>query len=188
MTRINQAFAILLVLLSGLLGAGPPTSQGPTTAPSLAKDSCDRLKAQARQMVDAAAANDNNKVLDLLYPKLVAKAGRDKLLAVMESMQKQMKAQGVKLTSAEFGDPSQVVEKDGTTYAVLPETATLEVPVGSVEQKSFMLGISEDGGKSWTFVDGASGGKAMRKLLPDLPEELKLPGKPTQTLTPTEAK
>lgn len=55
----------------------------------------------------------------------------------------------------------------------------MKVPGGRATAKSFLLGISTDKGKTWTFVDGNGIGdeKVKRKLLPNLPAEFKLPKK-----------
>lgn len=45
-----------------------------------------------------------------------------------------------------------------------------------VTVSSAIVGISEDGGKSWTFINmDASGEAGLRKYLPDMPKEFKLP-------------
>jgi hypothetical protein len=53
----------------------------------------------------------------------------------------------------------------------------MNIPGGRSISRSFLLGVSPDGGKTWTFADG-TGLQAQsdrEKLLPKLPAALKLP-------------
>jgi len=53
----------------------------------------------------------------------------------------------------------------------------MTMPKGRVLANSYLLGVSTDGGTTWKFADGgAVSDAAMRaKILPKLPEKLKLP-------------
>jgi hypothetical protein len=64
-------------------------------------------------------------------------------------------------------------------FGVLPATLQVSFPQGTVTQKSYLLGISTDKGKTWKFVDGAGmdNPKAKQVLLPVLPKTLQLPKK-----------
>jgi hypothetical protein len=64
-------------------------------------------------------------------------------------------------------------------FSVVPTSTTMTGTATAdarITQKSFMLAISTNNGKTWTFVDGSTLTPAMlSKLIPDLPPELKLP-------------
>lgn len=51
---------------------------------------------------------------------------------------------------------------------------------------SYLLGISPDKGKTWTFVDGSGlqNEKARKAVLPALPDSLKLPAKGKPEIIP----
>ena len=55
--------------------------------------------------------------------------------------------------------------------------AAREAAGGKAVSKSYLLGISSDGGKTWKFADGAGLDKkeSRDKTLPKLPAELQLP-------------
>jgi hypothetical protein len=53
----------------------------------------------------------------------------------------------------------------------------MTAPGGKILQKSFVIGVSGDEGKSWVFVNGDVDIKQVKKVLPNLPDELKRPEK-----------
>jgi hypothetical protein len=65
------------------------------------------------------------------------------------------------------------------------------VPNGILRSKGFLIAISEDRGKTWTFIDGAGlvsePGREREKLaqiLPDFPAQLALPPREQPALEP----
>jgi len=74
--------------------------------------------------------------------------------------------------------PAPFQKEGAKLFAVVPTTLEMTIKnTGRVRSKGYLLGISEDHGKTWTFVDG-SGLKtkeAREKALPELHEKLKLP-------------
>ena len=60
-------------------------------------------------------------------------------------------------------------------YIVVPFLLEMKAPGGKLLQKSFVIGVSSDQGKTWTFVNGDQEMKKIKQVLPDLPDKLKLP-------------
>jgi hypothetical protein len=61
---------------------------------------------------------------------------------------------------------------------VVPFVLEMTASGGKIHQKSFVIGVSGDKGKTWTFVDaGDKDRKALKQILTDLPEKHKLPEK-----------
>jgi hypothetical protein len=134
------------------------------------------IKAKVKEINDAVIKEDYVKVADLTYPGVVEMAGgRDKLIAVMKSGLKEMKSQGVTFQSGTVDEPSDIVTAGAEQYVVVPFMLTLKVPQGKLRQKSFVIGVSKDKGKTWTFVNGDLDLKQVKQILPKLPEKLKLP-------------
>ncbi len=138
-------------------------------------------KAKADEVVQATVKGDCGKLADFTYPKVLAMmGGRDKMIAALESALKSLKDKGVEFLSAKVGDASPLVRGGSEVYTVVPFTLVMKVPEGKGALNSFLLGISRDKGKTWTFVDGkiiADDPKLTKKLLPNLPATLKLPKK-----------
>jgi hypothetical protein len=57
----------------------------------------------------------------------------------------------------------------------VPETIEVKTPQGTVRRNSYLLGISEDRGTTWKFVDGSGDETLIAKLFPDIPGTLVLP-------------
>jgi hypothetical protein len=189
---MNKQLVYLSAILMTLLVWPANLTAGPTTAPTTSPAIDDAVKASlakyGKQMEDAATSYNNAKLVDLMYPKIVEQAGgRDKLLELMTTGQKEMGEQGVRVKSTTLGDPIQVMTEGSKMYAVLPETIVLNAPGGTLTNRGCLIGISDDAGKTWSFVDGAAGEKTIRGFVPELPKDLKIPDreKPVFTADPT---
>ncbi len=139
-------------------------------------------KKSASRMQEAAKRGDWAKVLELTYPALVERmGGKDKALAFMKKQSSNIKFRSVKL-----GDPTQAVRVgDKTIQVTLPTTVRMVGPINEAEVDSTLLGVSRDGGKTWTFVD-VQNPDQVRSVVPDVSPELKLVsrGKPKMTKPP----
>ena len=89
---------------------------------------------------------------------------------------------GNKILGAEMSEPKEVVTAGDKKFAIVPMVVRVQVPTGALRSKSFLIAVSEDRGKTWTFVDSAGlvsePGKEREKLaqiLPDFPSRLRLP-------------
>jgi hypothetical protein len=156
------------LMLLGLCGA---SSAAPEAKPEQA------AKASAEEAAQATIKGDFGKLADLTYPRIVEKVGgRDRMIATLESGLKDMKSKGYAFRSAKVGDPSPAVAGGPELFTVIPMTLVMKAPGGTLTVQGFMLGISGDMGKTWTFVDGAKAdNEEFKKLLPNLPPALKLP-------------
>src|SRR5262249_39540621 len=128
----------------------------------------------------AALQEDHPKMAELTLPALVEKfGGRAGYVQKLESIAAEMKGQGFRLTKFTFGDPSSLVQAAGEVYAVVPTVVELSGPGGATgRQPSYLIAVSQDGGASWKFLDGAgvSGDRSrLKAILPNFPEQLHLP-------------
>jgi hypothetical protein len=81
--------------------------------------------------------------------------------------------------------PGEFLTEGDYTFVVVPTKLDMTIPCGKAVAKSYLLGISPDGGKTWKFVDGSGmENKEFReKGLPKLPAKLKLPVKEMPEIT-----
>jgi len=158
-----------IVVAAAVVAAGA----APAAEPSKAE-----VKKLAIAMGDAMKTNDVGTILDHTYPALVEQmGGRKKALKTLKSMLKVMKARGIEFKKYELGDPEEFVTEGDNTFIVVSSVLEMASPMGTIRGRSFLLGISGDGGKTWKFADGAGvnrNGEA-DKVLPKLPAKLKLP-------------
>jgi hypothetical protein len=145
------------------------------------------IKTQAQAINDAMEKDDFAKIADLTYPALVEKmGGREKMIAVMEEEIKKMKAAGFGFIPTTMGEPSEVVKGGDELFVIVPYELKMKTPDGTMRQKTYLIGISGDEGKTWMFLSGNPDRKMRNQLLPKFPETLKVPevGKYVMEKTP----
>ncbi len=162
-----RAFGIglfaVIVVVAPAFAADPPSPK------QVAKERVEELNT-------AVIKEDYAKVVDFTHPKIVELiGGREKMIAVMEAGTKDMKAKGFALRSVKVDEPSEPVVAGAEQYVVVPFLLEMKAPGGRLLQKAFVIGVSGDTGKTWTFVNGDLDLAKVKLVLPKLPEDLKLP-------------
>lgn len=175
MKLIWVAIAVLTILIS--IGCNStPQPQGRAPAPSPSGENYPNLTAQAKQLEEALGHKDYAKVLDLTYAKVIELGGgREKLLAAMTQQVKTMESEGVEILSTNTSSPSQFLHEGNAIYAVIPATSKFKAKDGVFQTEGSLIGISNDGGANWTFVDATGKDQTeLKKILPNL-DKLNLP-------------
>jgi hypothetical protein len=138
------------------------------------------VKKGAQELVQSLIKGDYSKMVDLTYPKFVEqKGGRAKMIDALRASLKEASGQDITIASFAVGEPSDLRTEGKNTFVVVPTTGEITVPAGRLVVKTYLLGISTDGAKSWTFLAGSDlDDRTMReKVLPKLPAGLELPEK-----------
>ena len=134
------------------------------------------VKGKVEELNKALLKEEFGKVVDLTYPKVVKMmGGREKMISVMRAGFKDRKARGFTLRSFKVDTPSELVAAGPDLFVVVPFLLEIKAPGGRILQKGFVIGVSSNRGKSWTFVTADQDVKQLKKILPNLPEQLKLP-------------
>ena len=187
---MNRTRAAILLLTLGcsvaafaFVGCSRPTPPTPASAsPSAPLPDKPLTKSEVKQLVEkigrATLAGDMDTVIDSTYPAIIdAIGGRKKMVVTMEKIAKDMKANGLAFASYDVGEPGDFQTEGGNTFTVVPSKLEITGADTKMVIDSFLLGISPNGGRSWTFIDG--GGlkdkKVADKVLPKLPAGLRLP-------------
>ena len=140
-------------------------------------------KAKAEECQNALIKGDYEKFADLSHAKVVeAGGGRKKMVESMAAEMKKLKEQGTEFKSVKMSDPSDPVAAGKVLYICVPFTLEIATRNARVAVKSAFLGISEDGGKSWVFVDAIAGRDSLKRSFPDLPDKLVIPKKEPPTI------
>jgi hypothetical protein len=193
MKSINSIL-IALVLLQIAFGkteyseriAGGSSSQSKATP---APKPYPNAKTQANQLNDAVLSGDYAKAADLTYPKLVELiGGRAEYLAVLEAGMKETQSDGFRIISSVTGDPKDVIEDGNVVYAILPTTMRIKVAEGVLVGQTFLIGVSNDRGEHWTFLDVGNGSshELVKTLFPAVADRLKLPERKPLVLQPAQ--
>jgi len=167
--------AVLLSLLAPAVSAQTRPAAG--AKGTLSAEAAGQLRAQAEECVRAFMENDFERLAFYTHPKVVEiVGGRERMVAFLRKGVEEMKAEGFETLSYTPGAPTQVLRLGRQTYAVVPATLRMRAPKGVLVSESFMIAVSDDGGRRWTFVSGSGAEPAKLKVLfPAAASRLKLP-------------
>lgn len=136
------------------------------------------VKSDVTTMNEALFTGNYAKLVDLTHPDVVKMmGGRDRMIALTKREIESMKEKGFGFQAVKVGDPGEQAGNDSQTYIVVPFEIELKLPDGTAFIPSFVIGVSEDKGKSWTYVNGDLDIKRVKSILPNLPETLKIPAR-----------
>ena len=162
-------FAVLILL----------TPHGAAAQTRLTEEAAKQLRAQAEESSRAFMEGNYERLADFTHPKVVElMGGREKMAAAVRKGMAGVKSQGFEtLSYAPAAEPTQVLREGRETYAILPTKLRMRTPGAVIYvSESFMIAVSADDGKNWTFVSGATADAARLKLLmPEVADKLKLP-------------
>lgn len=135
-----------------------------------------QARKSAEELQDAVVKKQFGKVAALTHASVVKKAGgRDAFVETIKAVTSDIENRGFTYMSVKTGDAGQPVISDGRAYVVVPFELEMATPKGRGLISSYLLGISPDDGKTWSFIDGGHGRELIQAILPDLPEALELP-------------
>ncbi len=162
-----RAYSIVTLLL---LWTGVASQAGEPRAADAA------LIAKAREINQALIDGDYGKVADLTYPAVVKGiGGRAKMIATMKASTDAMKSKGISIRSVKVGEPGQRVANAHEVFVIVPITLEIRVPEGTLLKDGFVIAVSNDKGQTWSFINGDVDREQLKKVLPTLPDALKLP-------------
>ena len=142
------------------------------------------VKQQANVMATATIKGDYPTLIAHTYPKLVnMMGGKEKAITLVSQAMAQMKSQGITVEKAVVGAPAKFYKAGSEIHCLVPENVTMAMPKGHASGSSNMLGISADGGKTWSFVDlNKATIDKIPQLFPNFNKDLKIP-EPTFTMS-----
>jgi hypothetical protein len=135
------------------------------------------VKKQANIVAAALVAGNYGVVVDHMYPKVVQMGGgRAKVLQLMTAGIKQMQAQGVSFENATIGTPGKFYKAGTEIHCLVPENITMKVGSSTMHAGSNLLAISQDKGKTWSFLDlNKNTIASIPKIFPNFNKDLKIP-------------
>jgi hypothetical protein len=137
-----------------------------------------KVEQEARVLGKAFLASDWAKLSDMTHPKVVEMmGGKEKMIGVIEEGMKRLAVQGFSFKKYSVGTAQAPVIDGKTVYVVVPTSLEITGPDNKIVTDSYLLAVSSDSGKTWTYADGAGlADEDKRKLVfPSLPAALKLP-------------
>lgn len=135
------------------------------------------VKTQANIMVTAMKKQDYKTLLKMTYPKAITMAGGE--AKMLESMNKglgQMKNNGISFSNVSIGEPSTIITLGKQLQCTIPDKLEMKMMGGTIVTNSTLIGISDDRGKTWTFIDAVGKDLAtLRKVITTLSDKLIIP-------------
>jgi Sel1 repeat len=159
------------------------TDKPPVTTDSRTK----RIRALAAESNAALISGNYARVADFPYAKVIEMmGGRDKMIETTRQTVEDMKDHGVTIIGIEVSEPERVVAAKDKLFAVVPQVVRMVGPKKTARATGFLIAVSEDAGKNWSFIDGAGlqDRESLAQLIPDFPAELSLPKKEPPVFEP----
>jgi hypothetical protein len=163
------AFAALMFAFGGVVTADEASKETPRQL---------AVRKIAESLGEATVKGEYAKVIDLTWDGAVAKmGGREKAIKAAEAGMKKIAADGWKIKSYRVRSVGEFHKEGEHSFAVVPTTLEITTPGSRIVSKNYLLGISNDDGKTWKFVDsaGIQDEAVRKKTLPPLPAALELP-------------
>lgn len=145
---------------------------------------------QVNKMGNAFITKDYSKFADFTYPKVLKNmGGRAKMIENIKKEVEGLEKDGMTFLSMDYGSPSKIYKVDNTLQCTLVQMIKLKVEGGTLTSNSVLLAISENEGKNWYFLDTAGFNlPTMKTLIPNLSDELEIPGRMDPVFEPDEKK
>ena len=142
-----------------------------------AEDPLAKIRTDFDRAAQAVAAGDPEVILDSTYPGLVQQVGgREAMQSMLAKNLSDLEQRGMAVVSTEIVSISQPLRAGDELHAIVRAKRTVKVPGGRQIQDTFVIAVSADEGKKWTFVDGPQlTPKHIEALFPDFNEALELP-------------
>ena len=147
------------------------------SASSQAQDLVATIRREAQSCAKALLASDYDGVVTYTHKRVVAMmGGREAMIATLKRGASEMHSEGCDFADATVGAPAEARKIGSWLTSMVPQHIVMKVPGGKLHQDSVLLGISEDQGKSWVFIDLGPISKAqLAKVFPELDGQIQLP-------------
>jgi hypothetical protein len=139
-----------------------------------------RLNAQDQaQRLDSAFKEKNwTRYAKLNHPRLVESMGGEAAFAQIMKDEMHKVDSLVKIDTMYFGTPYFFVSCDSSINCLLPQTMLIELNDTSLlRSRVYLVGSSEDKGRTWYFVDGSNGAEFLDVVIPNRCKNIVIPEK-----------
>jgi hypothetical protein len=137
------------------------------------------IKQEAQKCAKAVLTNDCEGIVAYTHPRIVAQiGGKEAMIAILKSGTAQMHADGVAIVEVTIGTPEAPKKVGAWLTSMVSQHIVMKVPGGRLYRDSSLLGISEDNGKHWTFIDlGPISQEQLEQVFPELKGKIAVPEK-----------
>jgi hypothetical protein len=154
-------------------------AMAPTIAP--AQGISATIQQEARKCAKALLNSDYEGTVAYTHKRVVAgMGGKEAMIASLKRATAEMRSQGISIEDVTIGESHKPQKVGSWLVALVPFRILMTVPGGGLDLDSHLLGISEDDGKKWVFIDVGPLTKAqLAQAFPELAGKIELPAKKT---------
>jgi hypothetical protein len=134
------------------------------------------VKKKVEDINEALVKGNYATIVDLTHESLIKKlGGREKAIAEITKAMDDIKAKGATFRVVQVDLPKDFATVGDKMFVVVPFSLEIKLMGQKITTKSYLVGVSTDKGKTWTFIGADAGEAEIREHFPDLPASLKLP-------------
>ncbi|PZR13165.1 MAG: hypothetical protein DI539_19435 [Flavobacterium psychrophilum] len=151
-------------------------SPAQSTTPDSTSESA-HLVSAAQKMGQLFIDKKYAEYIKYVHPKIIKMiGGPDKMVETLKKSIKQTEDEGFTFNNVTFGAPSKIIHTNVDLQAVVPQIIELKAKNGRLVSTSYLLAISNDKGKGWSFVDSSNKTlEQLKSVLPSLSNDLVIP-------------
>ncbi len=157
----------LALLLALLIASAPACVRSQDVSATIKEQAGKCIKALLSGDYETVAVYAHKHVLDLM-------GGKDAMIELLKRGAEGMRAKGVSIEDVALGEPEKSQKIGEWLVALVPQRILIKSAEGRFEQASHILAISEDEGKTWTFVDLNNRAK-FETAFPELAGKIEVP-------------
>ena len=146
------------------------------------------IRVQAMDMGNAVIRNDFNSFSKYMHPAVFSFAGgKEQMKSKMDSASQFMQRFGVTFKRYWIGSPGKIIKYKNQLQTLLPQSTTMQTPMGELTAESWWIVISNDKGKTWWFIDtNMYQANKLKDQLPELSPQLVIPARKEPRLVPNQ--
>ncbi len=142
----------------------------PTAAYGESDSSYDPAARTLAELVSCMRSFDAECVTSRTYAEFFKRNGVNpkKAARALLDLYSRLKADGAKYSEFTLGDAQNQTPNGRSLYVIVPYSSVLELAGRKIQQEAFFIGVSEDAGETWKFLDGISTTQEnIRKVIPN---------------------
>jgi len=174
MLKVRCIYMVVLSLFlhAGIAGYGQQMGEPYTAEKAALKESAEKM---GRSFTDTNYAA----YVKYVHPAIIRlMGGSPKMIAYLRKTMSDMASEGVSFKDVSIGEPMNVFRSGTQLQCIIPQTLFMKVKNGTVEQTSYLLGVSADKGKTWTFIDTSNKTiEQIKAIVPAVNEKIEIPKK-----------
>ncbi|TDQ09769.1 hypothetical protein [Pedobacter metabolipauper] len=133
-----------------------------------------KIKKAADVVAKATIEGDYTTAINCMYPPAVKMGGgKQAMIALLKKTMEDLEKDGQGFKSASNGEPGEVYRSGKELHSVVPQYMEMKYKDGYLSFTTSMLAVSQDEGKTWTFVSaGNIEPERLKKMFPALNKNL----------------